>query len=65
MLAAEFNRLCPSGPGRGESGTDLNECVIMPGACQGGECVNTDGSFRCECADGYVLDVTGRRCVGE
>ena len=64
-ISAEFEKLCPSGPGRGESGADLNECEIMPGACNNGDCVNTDGSFRCECPMGYVLDTSGRRCIGE
>lgn len=59
----EFKRLCPEGPGRDDTGIDLNECLFMPDACLGGECINTDGSFRCECPTGYVLDETGRRCV--
>ena len=62
---AEFEKLCPLGPGRSESGADLNECEIMPGTCKGGDCINTDGSFRCECPMGYVLDSSGRRCIGE
>lgn len=63
--SAAFEKLCPLGPGRSESGADLNECEIMPGSCEGGDCINTDGSFRCECPMGYVLDSSGRRCIGE
>lgn len=44
---------------------DVNECAENPGVCTNGLCVNTDGSFRCECPFGYSLDFTGIRCVGE
>src|SRR4029434_1099355 len=42
--------------------TDINECT-MHGVCQNGECLNTQGSFRCTCKAGYTLDRT--RCVGK
>lgn len=60
-----FERLCPKGPGRGDTGGDINECLFMPDACEGGDCINTDGSFRCECPTGYVLDPSGKKCVGK
>ena len=44
---------------------DVNECAETPGICTNGLCVNTDGSFRCECPFGYSLDFTGVSCVGE
>lgn len=44
---------------------DMNECLDNPGICQNGICINTDGSFRCECPFGYNLDFTGVNCVGE
>ena len=44
---------------------DVNECLESPGICSNGQCINTDGSFRCECPMGYNLDYTGVRCVGK
>lgn len=65
LFSADFARLCPMGIGHGDQGEDLNECALIPNLCQGGECINTDGSFRCECTSGYVLDATGQRCIGK
>lgn len=44
---------------------DINECEVFPGVCTNGRCVNTQGSFRCECAAGLTLDSSGRTCVGK
>ncbi|KAM6168126.1 fibrillin-3 [Erethizon dorsatum] len=64
---AAFQELCPFGhgavPGPGDSREDVNECVEDPGVCGHGLCVNTDGSFRCECPSGYSLDPAGLSCV--
>uniref|UniRef100_A0A4X2ME62 Fibrillin 3 n=1 Tax=Vombatus ursinus TaxID=29139 RepID=A0A4X2ME62_VOMUR len=42
---------------------DVNECEVFPGVCPNGRCLNTAGSFRCECPEGLTLDSTGRVCV--
>jgi len=34
--------------------TDTNECVRFPGICKnGGTCVNAEGSYQCECGQGW------------
>lgn len=43
---------------------DIDECET-PGMCMNGRCVNTEGSFRCECAAGMAVGLDGRVCVGE
>ncbi|CAK6958051.1 fibrillin-2b [Scomber scombrus] len=64
---AAFDTLCPYGhgalPGPDNAREDMNECLDNPGICQNGICINTDGSFRCECPFGYNLDYTGVNCV--
>lgn len=41
---------------------DIDECQTS-GICMNGRCVNTEGSFRCECPPGLAIDVDGRVCV--
>ncbi|CAK8693060.1 unnamed protein product [Clavelina lepadiformis] len=43
--------------------TDINECEIMRGLCEGGTCVNTDGSFRCECPKGFRYNPVTHQCI--
>uniref|UniRef100_F6WEY7 Uncharacterized protein n=1 Tax=Ciona intestinalis TaxID=7719 RepID=F6WEY7_CIOIN len=43
--------------------TDIDECEIMPGLCEGGTCRNTDGSFACDCPEGYRADTNIHQCV--
>nr|XP_023420605.1 fibrillin-3 [Cavia porcellus] len=64
---AAFQELCPFGygvvPGPGDAREDVDECAENPGVCGHGLCVNTDGSFRCQCPSGYSLDPAGLGCV--
>lgn len=40
--------------------SDINECNQFLGICQnGGQCVNTIGSYRCQCPSGW----TGTNCT--
>lgn len=41
---------------------DVNECIMLPGICAPGTCHNLDGSFRCICPPGYI--VQSNHCVG-
>lgn len=47
--------------------TDLDECsTSSTDRCTGEleKCVNTEGSFQCECTDAAAKDATGK-CIGE
>lgn len=44
---------------------DLNECRAKPGICKNGRCINTVGSYRCECNDGFEPSLTGTECIGK
>uniref|UniRef100_A0A8C5Q5M4 Fibrillin 1 n=1 Tax=Leptobrachium leishanense TaxID=445787 RepID=A0A8C5Q5M4_9ANUR len=44
--------------------SDIDECDTA-GICMNGHCVNTDGSFRCECFPGLAVGLDGRVCVGK
>ena len=43
---------------------DVNECSTSNGGCQH-TCVNTAGSYQCQCRSGYTLSSNRRSCVGE
>ena len=64
-----YLEVCEKGPGYApvvfpDIFEDINECKDFPDICKNGVCVNTDGSFRCECELGFTLDETGHSCVG-
>jgi len=43
----------------------INECALMPQMCQHGQCINTPGSFECQCDRGYVYDEDAHQCIGD
>lgn len=70
FVSGEFEELCPGGSGRRPDDVtvileDIDECVLMPMACRGGECRNTYGSYICICPHGYKLDMSRRMCIGK
>lgn len=46
------------------SSADVNECQVHNGGCQH-RCVNTRGSYYCECNPGFRLHIDGRTCIGK
>lgn len=45
---------------------DIEECQISPDLCGHGTCVNTPGSFECDCLPGYESGfMMMKNCMGE
>ncbi|KAM8792420.1 latent-transforming growth factor beta-binding protein 3-like, partial [Eudromia elegans] len=57
---------CPQGYKRLNSShcQDINECA-MQGVCPHGECLNTQGSFRCACKPGHAPGPSRTHCLPE
>ena len=43
---------------------DINECSSNTDQCSN-TCINTIGSYVCDCNVGYVLDDNGVNCIGK
>ena len=43
---------------------DVNECEMLNGGCQH-HCQNTNGSYVCQCKEGFFLDGNGKTCSGK
>ena len=48
----------------GTNCTDINECQLNPSTCGAGYCVNTPGTFKCECQNGYMAHEIMKICMG-
>lgn len=62
--------LCGSQPGQimdpmTNASVEIDECILMPTMCNHGSCLNTPGSFECQCNRGFVYDVVSHQCIGE
>nr|XP_061796796.1 fibrillin-1-like [Nerophis lumbriciformis] len=60
---SQFKKMCPLGPGYTTDGRDIDECRVMGNLCKNGQCVNSLGSYKCICKNGYTTDITSTKCV--
>lgn len=44
---------------------DIDECEETPDICDGGQCTNIPGEYRCLCYDGFMASMDMRTCIGE
>ena len=43
---------------------DVNECLVNNGGCHQ-RCINTEGSYYCECFEGYFFDTWTSSCLSK
>lgn len=44
---------------------DIDECEDNPNICDGGQCTNIPGEYRCLCYDGFMASEDMKTCVGK
>lgn len=45
--------------------SDRNECLEIPNVCSHGDCIDTEGSYRCLCLNGFKVSADQTMCMGE
>ena len=67
-LIGTFMCICPPGYtqiGHIDDCEDINECITTPNVCANGNCVNLQGSYRCDCYDGFEPSRDYTECIGK
>lgn len=47
------------------SPVDIDECEDNPNICDGGQCTNIPGEYRCLCYDGFMASEDMKTCIGK
>lgn len=45
--------------------SDIDECENNPDICDGGQCTNIPGEYRCLCYDGFMASMDMKTCIGK